>query len=775
MFERSVRVCLVLVGACAFAVGCGGGKSAEEKQLDQLRDELVSVQKTSDKFEDRLDKLEVDQAEKPGDMPKNMSSVAPPARSLSAPPMATPPLRVVRIGADGTEESSASGETAGAGGDDPKDTTPRPVIRIQGSGSEATVTENGKRVRKGGGTHVDRIEQTMPPEVPANDSRGAASGARPSALDENARRSYDAALSLVGSKRYAEALDAFAGFLVRWPDHPNADNAMFWRGECYFAEGEFVRAADQFEGVLARFPIGNKVPDALLKLGIARQKLGDPQAAQRAFERLRRDYPHSDAAPARRDADQIRWRAPPGRGPAHLRGESMIRRSASAFATLAFAWASLAAPPPALAQQGVQTAPPGGPGAQGGGGTTTVTPVFYPGGVAPPTNGQPLGGGNATESSSRTIAGDGEDSFDLGPKSGAGGGTVHGDANGAIFYDKDGAPEQRPLGPTPAVHVVRKGDTLWDICDTYFKNPYQWPRIWSYNAQIQNPHWIYPNEQVRLKAGAALGAVAGPGTAMPMNEAGVAIRPGGAVPPGTIFLRDQGFVNDDASLNWGSIVGAPEDKMFLSDTDQVYVRVGPDHDVKLGEELTVFRPIRQVGDGQVIAIQGTLRVDEWNPGTRVARAQVVETLDAIERGARVGPITRRFEVVPPRRNTVDVTTHIAIAVVPHVFYGQNQLVFIDKGSEAGLQPGNRLFVIRHGDSWRQSMASDQPARRIASERNEPAVMENTPKLRDDSALPEEVVGELRVLDVQKKSATCLLTRTRSEIEINDLAVARKGY
>jgi tol-pal system protein YbgF len=288
-----------LVGAaCVLALGCGGGKSAEEKQLDQLRDELSRVQQTSDKFEERLDKLEVDQAEKPSDAIA-AAAKAPPARSLSA-PIATPPLRVVRIGADGSEESSASSETASAlAGDDPKDTTPRPTIRIQGSGGDATVTENGKRVRRTG-QHVDRIEQTMPPEEPNGGTAGPPvvphAGARPAALDENARRAYDAALSLVNAKRYGEALDAFAGFLVRWPDHPNADNAMYWRGECYFAQGEYVRAADQFAGVIARFPMGNKVPDALLKLGMSRQKLGDPQAARQSYDRLRRDYPRSEAA-----------------------------------------------------------------------------------------------------------------------------------------------------------------------------------------------------------------------------------------------------------------------------------------------------------------------------------------------------------------------------------------------------------------------------------------------------------------------------------------------
>jgi hypothetical protein len=234
-------------------------------------------------------------------------------------------------------------------------------------------------------------------------------------------------------------------------------------------------------------------------------------------------------------------------------------------------------------------------------------------------------------------------------------------------------------------------------------------------------------------------------------------------------------VNDDDSVNWGSIVGSPEDRMYLSDFDQVYVRVGPGHDVKLGQELTVYRPVRPVAHGQAIAIQGTVRIDDWNPETRIARAQIVETLDAIERGARIGPITRRFEVVAPRRNEVDVTAHVAVAAQPHVFFGQNQVVFIDQGNNAGLKAGNRLFVIRHGDAWRQSMVTDQTARRIVGEREEPAVIENTPRMRNEGALPEEVVAELRVVDVQKTTSTCMVTRSSREVEQNDVAIARKGY
>jgi len=119
---------------------------------------------------------------------------------------------------------------------------------------------------------------------------------QPSALDPEAKKAYDAALALVNNKQYALGLDAFAGFMLRYPDHPYVANAMYWRGECYFAQGEYMRAAEQFDGVVARFPLGGKTPDALLKLGICQQKLQNPQKAQTYFEKLTREWPRSDAA-----------------------------------------------------------------------------------------------------------------------------------------------------------------------------------------------------------------------------------------------------------------------------------------------------------------------------------------------------------------------------------------------------------------------------------------------------------------------------------------------
>jgi hypothetical protein len=324
-------------------------------------------------------------------------------------------------------------------------------------------------------------------------------------------------------------------------------------------------------------------------------------------------------------------------------------------------------------------------------------------------------------------------------------------------------------GVPPNMHLVRRGDTLWGICDYYFRNPYQWPRIWSYNPQIQNPHWIYPGDQVKLRTGAEV-AEQPPQT----GGRGAITDRRRQVPQDTIFLRNQGYIEDDQS-NWGEINGAREDKIFLTDFDEVYLRIGGNHDVKIGQELTVYRPLKSVGDGKLVEIQGTVKVDQWNPKERIARARVTETLDTIERGARVGPIVRRFEVVPPARNEKDVEATVVTSVHPHNFYGQNQVVFIDKGEEEGLRPGNRLFVVRKGDGFHKTQPSGSAAKRIAIEDNSPAAMENITKPRNDDALPEEVLAELRVINVKKNTAMALVTTSRREIEAGDHAWARKGY
>ena len=324
----------------------------------------------------------------------------------------------------------------------------------------------------------------------------------------------------------------------------------------------------------------------------------------------------------------------------------------------------------------------------------------------------------------------------------------------------------------PDYHTVKRGDTLWDLCDRYYENPYSWPRIWSYNPQVENPHWIYPGDRLRMRQVTM-------GGSQPTSNSGFVSR-SSFVPAGTVFLRDRGYVGDEKKEVWGQLVGSSEDQFLLSDGDQAYVQIGEDHDVRIGQELSIFRRLRKPESGKskgyIVAIKGTVRVTEWDEDNRMARVDITESLDVIERGDKIGPLGRRFDVVPPVPNDREIWARISAAVEPRELIGQHQVVFIDKGSAEGLRPGNRLFVVDKGDRWR---ASVRYGRRMAAHRMDyrlrKAEVERAPDTGRGKDFPTEVIGEIRVLRTREHTSICVVTYTEYELEAGALLVARRGY
>src|SRR6202008_4797742 len=103
---------------------------------------------------------------------------------------------------------------------------------------------------------------------------------------------------------------------------------------------------------------------------------------------------------------------------------------------------------------------------------------------------------------------------------------------------------------------------------------WQWPRVWSYNPQVANPHWIYPGDQLRMLGPGGAGAL----TMFEKNGAGAGGSGAGGNGAGrglndrrsrlaanTVVLRDQGFIGDPEADNWGELAGSTDEQMLLSE------------------------------------------------------------------------------------------------------------------------------------------------------------------------------------------------------------------
>jgi len=346
----------------------------------------------------------------------------------------------------------------------------------------------------------------------------------------------------------------------------------------------------------------------------------------------------------------------------------------------------------------------------------------------------------------------------------------------------DGAATPGSAEPQDA-YTVKPGDTLWDLSGKFLNNPWYWPKVWSYNPEISNPHFIYPGNVVRLHPGAE----EGPARVEPVQQvagrsdddleapreledftradmkkpqefgegdevAVVGPYKIGYVPPKGLYARRDSFVTPRELQESGTIVASFEEKLLLSLHDRAYVRFAEKAKVKPGESYIIYkteRPVRHPVTGELFGYQTTIiggakvvAVDD-----KAVTIDVSHAFDPIERGALVGlKMDRIVKQVQRRPNQRRMDGYIIAAhqeIISEI--GEHHVVFVDKGRADGVEEGNVFTVVRSGDPYGSPM-------------NE---------ITRDPSLPKEDVGTLIVVDAQQTSSTALVVRSFRELYVGD--------
>ncbi len=159
----------------------------------------------------------------------------------------------------------------------------------------------------------DWVANGMTPDVRSDDEIGnliaapngqAATGQRPApalaavqpqpgAGSEAPKAIYERAYGNLLQQDYAAAQAGFRGFLRKFPQHDLVPNALYWLGETYYVQQNYIDAAEAFDIVTAAYGASNKAPDSQLKRGMSLANLGKRSEACTVLRSLAKRYPNA--------------------------------------------------------------------------------------------------------------------------------------------------------------------------------------------------------------------------------------------------------------------------------------------------------------------------------------------------------------------------------------------------------------------------------------------------------------------------------------------------
>ena len=339
------------------------------------------------------------------------------------------------------------------------------------------------------------------------------------------------------------------------------------------------------------------------------------------------------------------------------------------------------------------------------------------------------------------------------------------------------------------VHIIERGDTLWDLAARFYGDPYLWPQLWERNQYILDAHWIYPGDPL------VIGVEVEDATGVLVDEVG---EPEGDTEEEVIAVDDTGFFDRGRFVQLGTpddiycsgyigevdeefpyqVTGSEYDalaprlqrnatgellasfgvadaiKVGLDTGDIVYLDRGRGAGLSPGDIFVAVEPGGLIRHPATEAVVG--RFYSYRARVRVLSVQEDSAIGELTFTCRpllVGSRLKRFQPEPvpserrqPMRPVNEPVAGEALDGAPTIVYakdglislGQDHVVYVDRGASDGVEPGDLFTVYRR-----------------RSDRHPPVVL-----------------GEVAVLAVQPGSALAKVVESRYPIYVGDLLEAK---
>ncbi|WP_027329812.1 LysM peptidoglycan-binding domain-containing protein [Marinimicrobium agarilyticum] len=310
----------------------------------------------------------------------------------------------------------------------------------------------------------------------------------------------------------------------------------------------------------------------------------------------------------------------------------------------------------------------------------------------------------------------------------------------------------------PDEYIVEKGDTLWDISNTFLNSPWLWPEIWHVNQQIENPHLIYPGDVIYLvyvdgepRLTMDRPVKLAPGTTklspsvrvLPEDEA-ISTIPLDRV---NAFLSRSRIVTDEALEAAPYMLAGPEKRLIVAEGDYAYARGDIDEDVA---NYGVYRREEAYTDPVTGEYLGThaMNIGTVNTGTvegDITKVQVLRSREELRMGDRLLPSEER--TIEPNfypSAPDDEINGLIMAVEGGVSQvGKLDVIMVNKGEREGLLVGNVLAVYKRGETTRD------------------------PVTGESVTLPDERAGLVMVFRTFEKMSLALVLEAERPLAVND--------